>query len=223
MRTIVVASDCTWPPMEMVDEDKNLVGYDIDLIKAVAEKGGFDVEIQNTAWDGIFAGLANGEYDAVISSVPITDKRKKTMDFSYPYINAGQVIVVQKSTDRIESLEDLKGKTVGAQTGTMGDIEVGKFPEITKKTYDEIGLAVEDLANGRIDAVVCDTPVAANYALQTEKYRGVFKVTGEPFTDEYYGIAVKKGNTDVLELINNGLKQVREEGINRKLENKWLR
>ncbi len=222
-KKLIIASDCTWPPMEMIDENKNIVGYDIDLINMVAQKGGFEVEIRNTAWDGIFAGLANGEYDAVISSVTITDKRKQSMDFSVPYINAGQIIIVQSSTNGVESLNDLDGKTVGAQIGTTGAIEIDKYDGITKKTYDEIGLAVEDLANGNIDAVVCDTPVAANYVLQTEKYKGKLKITGEPFTDEYYGIAVKKGNTEILDMINAGLKQVIAEEKNKELEKKWLR
>lgn len=222
-KKIIIASDCTWPPMEMVDENKDIVGYDIDLIKMVAEKGGFEIEIRNTAWDGIFAGLANGEYDAVISSVTITDKRKQTMDFSEPYINAGQILIVQSSTNGVTKLDDLNGKTVGAQIGTTGAIEVAKYDGITAKTYDEIGLAVEDLANGNIDAVVCDTPVAANYVLQTEKYKSKLKITGEPFTDEFYGIAVKKGNSEVLDMINAGLKKVIADGKNKELETKWLR
>ena len=81
---IVVATDATWPPMEMVDENKEIVGFDIDLMKAAAEAGGFTVEFQNTAWDGIWAGLAAGEYDAIMSSVTITEERKKTMDFPFP-------------------------------------------------------------------------------------------------------------------------------------------
>ncbi len=81
---VTIATDATWPPMEFVNESKEIVGFDIDLMKAAAKAGGFAVEFKNTAWDGIFAGLANGEYDAVISSVTITDERKQTMDFSRP-------------------------------------------------------------------------------------------------------------------------------------------
>ena len=91
---IVVATDATWPPMEYVDENREIVGYDIDLMKAIAEEAGLEVEFKNVAWDGIFAGLAAGEYDAVISSVTITDERRENYDFSDPYINAGQIVVV---------------------------------------------------------------------------------------------------------------------------------
>ncbi|MFQ3621517.1 MAG: basic amino acid ABC transporter substrate-binding protein, partial [Spirochaetales bacterium] len=212
-----------WPPMEFVNENKEIVGFDIDLMKAIAEAAGFEVEIKNTAWDGIFAGLANDSYDAVISSVTITDERKQTMDFSDPYINAGQVLIVQAKTEKVSQLSDLKGKAVGAQIGTTGAMEIQKVSGVTLKTYDELGLAIEDLVNGRIAGVVADTPIAADYVLQNNNYKGKLKIVGEPFTEEYYGIAVKKGNTKVLDLINTGLRKVKESGKLKALEDKWLR
>ncbi len=222
-KKIVVASDATWPPMEFVNKDKQIVGFDIDLIKAVAKEAGFEVEIKNTAWDGIFAGLATNKYDAVISSVTITEKRKKTMEFSTPYVNAGQIIVVKKELNGLDKLAQFSGKKIGAQIGTTGAIEVAKDKSMTLKTYDEIGLAIEDLANGRVDAVVCDSPIAANYVLQNEKYSKVLKIVGKPFTTEEYGVAVKKGNKAVLDMINAGLDKVIKKGINKELEKKWLR
>ncbi|HEC60958.1 MAG TPA: basic amino acid ABC transporter substrate-binding protein [bacterium] len=220
---IIVATDATWPPMEMVDESKNIVGFDIDLLNAAAEAGGFTVEFRNTAWDGIFAGLPAGAYDAVMSSVTITDERKKQMDFSIPYINAGQILIVRTDTTGVEKLADLKGKSVGAQIGTTGSFEIEKIAGVTLKTYDEIGLAFEDLVNGRIDAAVADTPVAADFALQNKNYKDKLKIVGKPFTDEFYGIAVKKGNTKVLETINAGLEKVLNTKTYKKIEEKWLR
>jgi len=222
---ITIASDATFPPMEMVDTNKNIVGFDIDLMNAAAKAGGFTVEFKNTAWDGIFAGLDNGKYDAVMSSVTITDERKKTMDFSLPYINAGQILTV-RADSKAATLADLKGKTVGAQIGTTGAFEIDKVKaadNITEKTYDEIGLAFEDLSNGRIDGVVVDNPTAASYALQNDKYKGKLKTVGTPFTEEYYGVAVKKGNTKVLDIINAGLKKVMDAGGNKAIEDKWLK
>ena len=221
--TITVGTDATWPPMEFVNEDKELVGYDIDLMNAIADAAGFEVEFQNTAWDGIFAGLGTGEYDAVISSVTITEDRQQTMDFSEPYINAGQVLIVQQSTTGVETLEDLVGERVGAQIGTTGAFEVGNVDGVELATYDELGLAIEDLTNGRIAGVVADTPIAADYVLQNDEYSDALKIVGEPFTEEFYGIAVEKGNDKVLALINEGLAKVKEEGIPAQLEDKWLR
>ena len=220
--TITVATDATWPPMEIVDANKNIIGFDIDFMNAVAKQAGFKVKYQNTAWDGIFAGIAAGKYDAIISSVTVTDERKKTMDFSIPYINAGQVLIVPKTSTAVV-LADLKGKNVGAQLGTTGAFEVQKVQGVVMKTYDEIGLAFEDMAAGRIVGVVCDTPVAADYALQKAEYKDKFKIVGEPFTEEVYGIVVQKGNQKLLDLINKGIRAVQAKGIDKELTKKWLK
>ena len=221
---ITVGTDATWPPMEFINEDQELVGFDIDLMNAIADAAGFEVEFQNTAWDGIFAGLGSGDYDAVISSVTITEERDETMDFSEPYLNAGQVLVVP--ADGPEGITDLasemSGAVIGAQIGTTGAILV-QDAGLELRTYDEIGLAIEDLANGRIDGVVADTPIAADYALQNENYAETLKIGSEPFTEELYGIAVNEGNDEVLSMINEGLEIVRENGTIEDLQDKWLR
>ena len=222
--TITVATDATWPPMEFLNEDQEIIGFDIDLMNAIAEAGGFAVEFQNTAWDGIFAGLANGDYDAVISSVTITDERKRTMDFSTPYINAGQVLIIrQDASDDWQTLSDLQGESVGAQIGTTGAIEIENTAGVELRTYDELGLAIEDLAQGRIAGVVADTPIAADYVLQNENYSGTLEIVGEPFTEEYYGVAVKKDNNEVLDMVNAGLETVLEDGTIEDLKDTWLR
>ena len=220
-KVITVASDATWPPMEMIDGNKNLVGFNIDYMNAVAKEAGFKVIIKNTAWDGIFAGVEAGKYDAIISSVTITDKRKKAMDFSIPYVNVGQVLVVPVASPA-KVIADLKGKKLGAQIGTTGAMEIKKVKGVELKSYDELGLTFEDMAAGRIDGIVCDTPIAANYALQKASYKGKFKIVGKPFTEENYGIVVKKGNKELVDLINKGIKAVQAKGIDKQLERKWL-
>ena len=111
---LVFASDATFPPMEYLDSAQEVVGYDVDLINAVAKAGGFTAVIKNTPWNGIFTGLAAGDYDAVISSVTILDQRKATMDFSQPYLNAGQMIIVNRGARGMS-----KGDT-GVSTGGTG-------------------------------------------------------------------------------------------------------
>jgi len=222
-KKLTIATDATWPPMEYVDADRNIVGFGVDIVKAAAKEGGFEVELINQAWDGIFAGLAAGKYDAIMSSITITDERKKTMDFSIPYVTCGQILVVKKDNNSVTKLSDLEGKKVGAQISTTGALEIRKNKKIIPKEYDEIGLAIEDLANGKIDAVVCDNPIAANYVLQNQQYKPILKMAGDIFTAEKYGIAVTKGNTEVLELINAGLKKVQEKGIDKELETRWLK
>ena len=220
---IVVASDATWPPMEFVDENKNVVGFDIDRVNEIAKAAGFEVEIKNTAWDGIFAGLAAGNYQAVASSVTITDERKATMDFSEGYVNAGQVLVVRKETTGVTTLADLVGKKVGGQIGTTGVMEIGKVAGVELKTYDEVGLAYQDLANGNIDGVVADSPIAANFALQNPAYKDKLMIVGQPFTDEWLGFAFKKGDTKTAKLFADGLAKVKSSGKLDELTAKWLK
>lgn len=220
---ITIASDATWPPMEFLNENKEIVGFDVDMLNAIAKAGGFEIEIKNTAWDGIFAGLANGNYDAVCSSVTITEERKATMDFSAPYINAGQVLIVPKASEGKTVLKDMEGMSLGAQIGTTGAIAISENGNIELKTFDELGLAIEDLANGNLDGVVADNPIAADYVLGNDTYKGKLKIVGEPFTDEFYGIAVKKGNKEVLDKLNAGLEKVIASGERDEIISKWLR
>jgi polar amino acid transport system substrate-binding protein len=222
MRTVTVATDATWPPMEMVDANKQIVGFDIDFMNAVAREAGFKVVFKNTAWDGIFAGVEAGQYDAIISSVTITPERKAKYDFSTPYINAGQILVVPKS-ERATKVADLKGKKVGAQIGTTGAMAIKKNAGVELKTYDEVGLAFEDMAAGRIAGVVCDEPTAIIYALQKKEYNTKFKIVGKPFTNEAYGIVVKKGNKELLALIDKGVAAVKKKKIDVQLRKKWLK
>lgn len=220
-KTIVFATDATWPPMEFVDSEKNIVGYSIDFLKAAGKEAGFTPVFKNTAWDGIFAGLASGKYQSITSSVSITEKRKKAMDFSDPYYTVRQALIVGKASNA-KSLDDLKGKKVGGQIGTTGYFALKAAEGVEAKSYDEIGLAMEDLNVGRLAAVVCDDPVAANYALL--KYKDTMKIaqvieTGEV---ENYGFPVKKGDKETLELINKGVAAVKAKGLDKELQKKWI-
>lgn len=222
-KSIKVATDATWPPMEMVDANKHIVGYDIDFLNAVAKEAGITVEFKNTAWDGIFAGLDSGQYDAIISSVTITDERKAKYDFTDAYTSIGQILVVPKTDKTSKTIADLKGKKVGSQIGTTATMEVKKVAGVESKTYDEIGLAFEDMAAGRISGVVCDEPVAAHFALQKKEYGEKFKIVGKPFTKEGYGIVVKKGNKDLVAILNKGIKAVKTKKLDAKIHNKWVK
>jgi len=222
-RVYVFASDATWPPMEYIDDNGEIVGFDMDLLAAMAKAGDFKYKILNTGWDGIFAGLANGSYDAIISSVTITEERKQKMNFTTPYVNAGQILIVRNDYSGKEKLEDFAGKKVGVQQGTTGDFAVEVFAKIDRRAYDDVGLAIEDLANGNLDAVVCDSVTAVNFAVTNENYSKKLKIIGEPFTEEEYGIAVSKNNEELLAILNAALSQVFADGTHAKLVSKWLR
>jgi polar amino acid transport system substrate-binding protein len=222
-KRIVFAVDATWPPMEFVNQDKEMVGYSIDYMTAAGKLAGFEPVFKNVAWDGIFAGLAGGNYDAICSSVSITEERKKAMDFSEPYYKVRQALVVPKDSDS-ERIGELEGRKVGAQIGTTGYFAIKEAGGVVPQSYDEIGLAMQDLLNGNISGVVCDDPVAANYAKQKENFREVLKIGSliETGDAEYYGIAVRKGSGDLLELINEGISKVKQKGIDEELKKKWI-
>lgn len=218
--TIRVATDATWPPFEIVDETtKEIVGYDIDLFNAIGEKAGLKIEFVNTPFDSLLSGMATCQFDAAISAITITEERAKEMLFSDPYINAGQIVVVQTSSADINSKDDLAGKTVGAQLGTTGEMEAKAIANTTVKPYDTVDLAFLDLQNGQIDAVIADYPTALGFV---GKSPDKIKAVGEVFTDESYGIAVCNNKPELVAKINDGLKQVVDEGLLVELEAKWL-
>nr|BEL00458.1 basic amino acid ABC transporter substrate-binding protein [Dehalococcoides mccartyi] len=216
---ITVVTDATWAPFEYVNEQTHAIeGFDIDLMKAIAEKANLEVTFQNVAWDALLAGMATGQYKVAISSITILPDRLEKWLFSEPYFNAGQMVCVQKTNTTILSHDDLTGKRVAAQTGTTGFFEAQKIANATVKSYDEIGLAFQDLINGQIDAVICDNPVAIDYVnVNPDKLKKV----GTAFTDEYYGISVAKGQTEILSRINLGLAAVIADGTLDQLIAKW--
>ena len=222
-KPLIVASDATWPPIEMLDENKNVVGYSIDYLKAVAKEAGLNVEFRNTAWDGIFAALESRQADIIASSVTITDKRKKAMLFTDPYYELHQAVVLPLGKE-IKDLEELAGKRVGGQIGTTAMVQTIPASKIKMvvKTYDEVGLAFEDLAKGNIDAVICDDPVAKFYANKKQEYAGKLKiglVTGDP---EFYGFALRKNDKELAQKLNAGIKAVQEKGIEKQILEKWF-
>ncbi|MBP7227935.1 MAG: basic amino acid ABC transporter substrate-binding protein [Longilinea sp.] len=215
---LVVATDATFPPFEIVDEQtKQLTGFDIELMRAVAAKAGFEVEFVNLPFDPMLAGVIDCQYDAAIAAITITDERKAQMSFSSPYINAGQIVVVAADS-KITGRGDLTNKTVGAQLGTTGEIEARKIDGVTYKPYDTYDLAFLDLANGQIDAVIADYPTALGYIGQNPQ----IKTVGEVFTDESYGIAFCKNKTEYIGIINQALEELKKDGTIAKLEQTWL-
>jgi polar amino acid transport system substrate-binding protein len=217
---IKVATDATWPPFEMVDEaTKEIVGFDIDLIKAIGAKGGFDVEMVNVAFDPLLAGVAQCQYDAAISAITITDERSKNMAFSDQYFAAGQIVTVAKDNADITGKDTLSGKRVGAQLGTTGAMEAEKMQGATAKIYDTIDLAFQDLINGQVDAVIADNPLALGFV---GKNPDKLKTVGEAFTSEFYGVAVCNKKADLLAMINKGLAEVKKDGTLDQLTAKWV-
>jgi polar amino acid transport system substrate-binding protein len=218
---VIVATDATWPPFEYIDEDsKEIIGFDIDLMKAVAAEENLDVEFVNVAWDALLAGVANCQYDAAISSVSITEERKANMLFSDPYYTVGQQIVVAADNTDILGEADLKGKRIGAQISTTGAELAGTIEGAELVNFNTIGLAFQALMNGDIDAVIADNVMALGYVA---KYPDKLKAVGEPLTGESIGIAVCKTKPELVTKFNDGLAKVKAEGLIDQLNDKWVK
>lgn len=212
-KVYVVGTDAAYAPFESQNEKGEIVGFDIDVVTAVAKKAGIEVKFVNTPWEGIFNALAQGDRDLVVSAVTITDERKGTMDFTAPYFDAVQLIAVKESS-KVTKFADLKKLKVGVQTGTTGDEAVTKLlgkNSTNIKRFESTPLALKELESGGVDAVVADNGVVINYV--TNNPGGKFKtVSDKDFAPEQYGIAVKKGNTELLEKLNKGLADIKADG-----------
>lgn len=221
--TYTVGTGATYRPFEYETPNKELVGFDVDLMKEIAKAGGFEVEFINTPWDGIFAGLNNGDRDIIMSGITITDKRKQAVDFSHPYFLAHQLILTNSNL-KISSLKDLKGKLIAVVNASAGDIaasqEFGKAsPNIRR--FDNTPLALEELANGGVDAMIGDVGVLQWYVKQNPEKK--FNQCRDPgFAEQYFGIGVRKGNTKVLNDVNNGLEKAISSGAYNKVYQKWF-
>jgi len=217
---IRVVMDATWPAFESLDETtKAPIGFDVDLMNAIAAKEGMDIEFVNIPFDSALTGMAQCQYDAAVSAITITEERKQSMLFSEPYFAAGQVVTVAKDNQDINSKDDLNGKKIGAMIGTTGAIEAEKIEGAEYKAYDTIDLAFLDVMSGQLDAVIADNPLALGFIGQNPEK---LKAVGPVFTDENYGIAVCNKKPELLEKINKGLAAVVAEGGVDQLVQKWL-
>lgn len=212
-KVYVVGTDAAYAPFESQNDKGEIVGFDIDVVTAVAQKAGIEVKFVNTPWEGIFNTLAQGDRDFLVSAITITDERKQTMDFSNPYFDASQLIAVRENS-KVAKFDDLKKLKVGVQTGTTGDEVVTKLlgkNSTNVKRFESTPLALQELQAGGVDAVVADNGVVAHYV--TNNTTSKFKtVSDSGFTPEQYGLAVRKGNTELLEKLNKGLADIKADG-----------
>lgn len=223
-KVLTVASNCEWPPLEFVDKNGDLAGFEIELLAALETVTDYKYEVINVAWDGIFAGLANGAYDFVASGVSVTEERKPKMDFSTPIIEITQSIIAPVSASGLEDLTKLKNKKIGVQIGTTGHLVLLDTEGLNSdiKAYDNVALAIEDLINGNLDCVVTDSVVASDYVVLNENYTDKIKITGVASSEtEPIAMAFKKGDSETLKIVNDGLKALEDNGELAKLKAKW--
>jgi len=219
---INVGLEGTYPPFSFVDESGKLAGFEVELSKALAKELGVEVKLQPTPWDGILAALQSKRLDVVLNQVTISEERKKTYDFSTPYTVSGiQALVLKKNLQalKINGADDLAGKKVGVGLGTNYEQWVKQeVPKADVRTYNDDPSKFQDLRVGRIDAILIDRLAALEYAQKAKDTA----VTGEAFSRQESGIAVRKGEPELLEAINKALDKLRADGTLTKLSEKYF-
>ena len=220
-----VTSETTYPPFEFVQKEQ-YVGYDMDLIQAVGAVEGYDVKIMPVGFDVLISTLQNDQADCVISAMTINPYRLQVVDASEPYFTDGLVVAVQKDNQTITGMEDLRGKKLGAEVGTIGleacnEVKT-KDSATTVLVFDSIGEAFLDLENGSIDAVISDWALTRYYCMTKGTTLKTVEATFQPRINEAYGIYVRQGNSSLLEMINDGLKKTKADGTMDQLQRKWF-
>ena len=220
---ITMSTNAEFEPFEYKDGEK-IVGIDLEISQKIADKLGVELKVNDVAFDSLIPEITSGKADFVAAGMTADDERRKNVDFSDSYFDAGQAVIVKKDVD-IKAPKDLNGKKVGVQTGTTGDkyctneegtseIKVGSV-----ERYNKGMDAVSDLIAGRIDAVVIDDFPAQKFV---EKNSDKIAKLNDMLTSEQYAIAVKKGNTELVDLINETLKEMKDSGDLQKIFDKYL-
>lgn len=216
---LVMATNAEFPPYEYHDGDA-IVGIDAEIAKAIADELGMELEIEDIAFDSIIPEIVSGKADMGLAGMTVTEDRMQSVDFSDTYAKASQKIIVTEDSE-IASPDDLKGVIVGVQLGTTGDIYVSDLEAdgTTVERYNKGFEAVQALSQGKIDAVVIDGEPAKTFVSETEG----LKILDEAFTVEEYAIAVKKGNSELLDKINTALESLKDNGTLNEIVAKYIK
>jgi polar amino acid transport system substrate-binding protein len=217
-----VGVDTTYPPFEF-KEGNDYKGIDIELINAIAKNQDFKIELSPMDFGGIIPAMQANQLDVAIAGMSITDERKKVVDFSTPYFDAGLTVVVKEDNSSIKSVEDLKGKKIAVKKGTTGAkyaTDNAAKLEITVVQFNDSPAMFQEVSNGNADALIEDYPVIS-YAI-AQKDLGL-KIVGDRLNGDQYGIAVLKGeNADLLKKINTGLAELKKDGTYDKIIKTYL-
>ena len=216
--TLRMGTNATFPPYEFVGDDGNVQGIDADIAAAVADKLGMKLEITDMEFDSLIPALQSDTIDMALAGMTVTPERQESVDFSDSYAKGVQVIIVKDGSD-IASPDDLEGKSIGVQTGTTGDIYcTDDYGQENVKQFNNGPLAVAALVNGQIDCVVIDQEPAKNYVAANSG----LKILDTAYADEDYAIAIKKGNTELLDKVNGALKELQDDGTVQSIVDKYI-
>jgi glutamine transport system substrate-binding protein len=219
METFTVATDANFQPFEYKNPDTGkMEGFDIELVKAIADEAGFKVEFETMEFDGLLAGITSGRYPMAVAGISITDERKKSIAFSDKYYDSGLIVMVPKDSD-IQSVEDLDGKTVGTRQGSTSQKYLKENTDADIEAFPAIVEAYNALKGGRFDAVLYDLPNVEYYISQNGE--GKLKTVGDVLEGQPYGIAFPK-DSDNVDMVNEALQTIKDNGTYDEIYKKWF-
>lgn len=213
IKKLTAGTEATFAPFEYMDDSGKIIGIDSEIVEAIAEETGIEIEMKHVGWDPMLEQVKNGEIELGAAGITISEKRKKVYDFTEPYYEANLVIVVKEGSD-VKSLADLEGKKVSVQINTTGH-EAAKKALGEKSqdiaAFENMPVAIMEVINGSTAAAIGDNAVVYEY-LKNNPDAKLTVIEDEAFEKEYYGLMVKKGNKEVLDILNEGLEAIKENG-----------
>lgn len=208
-----VGTEATFAPFESIDDKGNIVGIDVDILQAIADEMNFEVEWQNIGWEPVFQTIKNGETDIGASGITITEERKQSFDFTEPYYES-QLLIVVKEDSKIKSLAELKDKKVSVQINATGHLAAKKLQgdaSTNIMAFENQPVAIQEMLNGNVDAAIGDNAVVYEY-IKAHPDQKLKVIEDDAFDKEYYGFMVQKGNKELLNLLNEGLQKIKDNG-----------
>lgn len=214
---LVVGTDAGFRPFEYI-ENNEIVGFDVDLMREAAHDMGRDLVMEQITFDGLLAALQAGRIDAVAAGMTMTEDRAKSVNFSDPYYEASQMIIIRRENTTINSRSDLVGKKIGVQLGTTGDYMVDEVEGAEKVQFPVVAAVLQEVSSGRIDAAILDNAPAENYL----RNKPELKMLPERLSSENYAIAVRKDNPELLKNINQTIARLQSDGTYDEMMQKYF-
>lgn len=216
--TLVMATNAEFPPYEFHEGDK-IVGIDAEVAQAIADKLGMELKIEDVSFDSIIPGVQAGKYDMGMAGMTVNEERQKSVNFSTSYAKGVQVVIVKEGSD-IKTIDDLKGKKIGVQTSTTGDLYASDdFGEENVVKYENGAIAVQALVSGKVDCVIIDNQPAKKYVEANEG----LAILDTAYAEEDYAICFNKDNADLQQKVNKALEELIADGSVQKIVDKYIK
>jgi len=214
-----VAFEGTYPPFNYLDDNGELTGFDVDISNEIAKRLGVKANFVTSKWEGLIGGLKADKFDIIIGQMTVTEERKKSVDFTDPYVITGSVLITREETNDISKLEDIKGKKVGVGGGTTFEEIANSVEGADVKLYKAFSDYLEDLKNERLDVIINDQ-LLVSYNIKENNLP--IKVASDILKVDEVGMAVNKGNEDFVEKVNEALSEMKEDGTYKEIYKKWF-